>query len=732
MDKKEMFLYEQNRLKSVIEYINKKIEIAQRKFDEQEHTIIGFKEGQRGTQFTRQSLMSLYATEVYDLKQIVDNPYFGMFEFKSNNKTNEIYLGKKAVLDDKGNPITFDWRSPICSMYYDYNIGNAEYENNYGEKEKGEILKKRQILVKKGELIDVDEQDTLSNDSVLLKYLKENSDARLKSIIATIQKEQNAIIRSPLRNDYIVQGVAGSGKTTVALHRIAYLLYNEAKNINESDFMILGPNKYFLNYISDLLPDLDIHNVTQYTFDEIALNMIRIPKNKIESRNTTLQEVLSGEADENIIKFKSSIPYLKLLEDFVNVYVMSHLNEDIKFDGVTFFTADDIKSYFENRVTLSEKGYKERANDYIKILIRKIKENPSDYSHKVWLQYKDEFLSLAKDDPRRKELLTKIEALEKEVRNGCPNTIKEYFKFLNVNPLVLYQAFIDSIDKLYPNCEFDLKKLQEYTSSKLAKKKVCFEDLSPMMLIDYKINGAKNYKDFAYLVIDEAQDLSLSQYYVLKKLFPKAKFNVFGDVNQSIYDYQSVHDWTELNDTIFDSKAINLDLNKSYRTTVNISDAANLVLDELNQSPAECIARQGAELTINDSISIQTVIAQINTLLDKNYQSIAVICKDDKETKNVYNKLKKLGLNITEISEKNEEFNGGLCIMPSYLSKGLEFDAVVIYNANDINYTNSSIDNKLLYVSMTRPMHELYIDYDQNLPHALRTLTKSNQVLKKK
>ena len=185
--------------------LSKKIKIAQQNFSNQEHTIIGFKEGQRGTQFIRQGLMSLYATEINDLKSVISNPYFGMFEFKSNsNETHEIYLGKKAILDDNSKVIAYDWRSPICSMYYDYNIGKAEYIATNGTKEYGEILKKRQIIIKNGELLDVEEQDTLSNDSILLRYLKENSDARLKSIIATIRREQNLIMRSPLNKNYII------------------------------------------------------------------------------------------------------------------------------------------------------------------------------------------------------------------------------------------------------------------------------------------------------------------------------------------------------------------------------------------------------------------------------------------------------------------------------------------------------------------------------------------------
>lgn len=731
MEKKEMFLYEQKRLSEVIELINEQIIKSEENFNRQKNTIISIGEGMRGASFTRESLMSLYATELEKLKSIVNNPYFGMFTFEDSEKISDIYLGKKTLMDKCNNMVIYDWRSPICSMYYDYNIGNAEYVNNMEKKEKGKITRKRQIIIKDGVLKDVDEQDTLSNDSVLLKYLKENSDARLKSIIATVQREQNKIIRSPLRGDYIIQGTAGSGKTTVALHRIAYLVYNEAKNISESDFMILGPNKYFLNYISDLLPDLDIKNVSQLTFEEIAMKYMGISKVKLESKNKTLQEVLVGNVSAKVIEDKSSIAYLKLLENFVDLYVNSHLKDDIEYEGMKICSADEIKRYLNKSVFSTDKGYAEKANQYMKILIKKVKDNSDDLTHDVWLKYREEYLGLPKNSPRRKEILEEVDKIQKEIKKGCPTSIKNYFKFMKVNPIIIYQAFLENLNVLVQDNHNSLKEIQDYTLSRISKKQIGFEDLSPLLLINYCLNGIKDFKDFSYLVIDEAQDLSLAQYYVLKKLFPSARFNVFGDVNQSIYDYQSIHDWDELNNVIFDNKASMLDLNKSYRTTVNISDASNLILNHLGQNNSECVARMGDEVVTNDDISEVTLISQIKSLLDKEYQSIAIICKDEKESANVYKKLSKLGLDVSVIIETNEEYHGGLCIMPSYLSKGLEFDAVILYNANSVNYTDNNIDSKLLYVAMTRAMHELYVNYNGELPTSLKSLSKENKVLKR-
>ena len=495
--------------------------------------------------------------------------------------------------------------------------------------------------------------------------------------------------------------------------------------------MILGPNKYFLNYISDLLPDLDIKNVSQLTFEEIAMKYMGISKVKLESKNKTLQEVLAGNVSAKVIEDKSSIEYLKLLENFVDLYVNSHLKDDIEYEGMKICSADEIKRYLNKSVFSTDKGYAEKANQYMKILIKKVKDNSDDLTHDVWLKYREEYLGLPKDSPRRKEILEEVDKIQKEIKKGCPTSIKNYFKFMKVNPIIIYQAFLENLNVLVQDKQTSQKEIQDYTLSRISKKQIGFEDLSPLLLINYCLNGIKDFKDFSYLVIDEAQDLSLAQYYVLKKLFPSARFNVFGDVNQSIYDYQSIHDWDELNNVIFDNKASMLDLNKSYRTTVNISDASNLILNHLGQNNSECVARMGDEVVTNDDISEVTLISQIKSLLDKEYQSIAIICKDEKESANVYKKLSKLGLDVSVITEKNEEYHGGLCIMPSYLSKGLEFDAVILYNANNVNYTDNNIDSKLLYVAMTRAMHELYVNYNGELPTSLKSLSKENKVLKR-
>lgn len=737
MEKKDLLKEEQIRLDYVIDLINRKLNNARKMFKEHENFRIGFKEGQRGTHFIRQGLMSLYASEEYDLKRMLPSPYFGRMDFKQDcsDEAVPIYIGKKALTDENGKVITYDWRTPICNMYYDYPLGQAEYYNGH-EIVKGEIQRKRQPIIEDSKLIDVLEQDTLTDDKILLRYLSENADSRLKSIIATIQREQNQIIRSPLNANYLIQGVAGSGKTTVALHRIAYLIYNEAKNIRESEFMILGPNNYFLNYISELLPDLDIRTVSQSTFEEIAMNSIG-GKLKLDSQNVTLQKVLSEEVNQDVIKFKSSIKYLNLLEKYVRYYIISNIQKPIVYEGIELCSPTRLMSLIDNVNSNDQRttNYRERIRTVISLLTREIKEKSSDLSHEIWLKYRSEFLSLPKDSPRRQEILDITENINKELKKGCQKTLKEYFKFANVNPLSIYTSFVDNLTMEMVDGE-DVSELKNYTLGNLRKRKLSNEDLAPLLLTIYLTKGISDYNSFEHLVIDEGQDLSMAQFYILKLLFPRCTFDIYGDLNQSIYAYQGISSWEDLSNMMFNSKAVKLDLNKGYRTTAQISDGANYVLVEIGSELSESVARDGEQISVEQLSSEDMdvrLLQQINNYLDKGYKTIAIICKDSTDTDSVYKKLVKMGINIHRISEEDQTYEGGLCIMPAYLSKGLEFDGVVIYDANNEKYDNESeIDMKLLYVAMTRALHELSINYNGELSKPLTNLVEKQKVRSRK
>lgn len=716
MEKNELFKKEEERLKEVISIIKKKIEHNQKAFDKQKNTIISIGEGMRGAHFTKEAMMSMYATELNRLRKVVKNPYFGSMNFKDNNSEKEIYIGKKIIIDDNNKILVYDWRTPIASMYYDYSIGPAKYEAS-GDIYNGEILSKKQIEIEDGNLISVEENDTLTDDKILLKYLKGNADYRLKSIVATIQSEQNKIIRNKNKMDIIIQGVAGSGKTTVALHRIAYLLYDDAKNINESNFLILGPNKYFLNYISDLLPDLDIDNVSQTTFEEIAKTNINT-KYKLKSQNAMLDNILNNQCDENIIKYKSNIEFLKIIEKKVIEYIKENISEPITFEGLTLCNNNEIEQIFQ---TYSKNVcYGQKVNELKKRIIKRTKEDKSDLSSEIWGQYREEYLSLDKDSKRREEILNISNNANKLLESGCSKLINEYFKFMKINPVELYKKIISelTVEDINSN-DINLENLKKYTLDNLKKKTIGSEDLAPLLFISQLMNTSSNNNGITRLFIDEGQDLSMAQYYILKRLYPNAKFEIFGDLNQSIYNYQGIHNWEDLAELLFEGKVQKLDLNKGYRTSRQICECANYVLDSMDNDIADNVARDGAEIRINEltdkTLNI-SLLQQLEELLNKKYKTIAIICKDDNEASKLQKDLDKLGLNINKISETDSTYNGGICIIPSYLSKGLEFDSVIIYNATNVKYdSNSEIDMKLLYVVTTRALHELHVNYTGEL-----------------
>lgn len=721
MEKTQIFLEEEKMLNKINSIINDKLEDNLNNFNKEKHTKIGFTEGLRGTQFNRQAMMSMYATEVNKIKTIKDNPYFGRFDFIPNGEEKEIiYIGKKMIADNNGKIIVQDWRTPVCSLYYDYGVGPADYLA-FKDKITGEITEKRQIVIKNGKLVTVNKQDVVSDDNFLISYLSENNDARLKSIIATIQREQNKIIRSPLKRNYIIQGVAGSGKTTVALHRISYLLFAESKNIHPSEFMIIGPNKYFLDYISTMFPELDIKNVYQSTFEDIIKDLLKY-KGKYKTKTDVLKEVLDGKVSPEAIHDKNTIEFTKLIERFLYSYILKHIEEPIEYQGITICT----KEYLNNIVKTFEynrnKNKGEILKEYIKLIKKRAKDNGERFSSEYWNKNKQEVMSLPLNSKERNEEVRKHNLIMEELKKGCTKQIDEYFKFIKVKPLIIYQAFISSLDSKYDH-------IKNYTLENLKNKTISDDDLAALYAIYNELNSAAINDNVSQLIIDEAQDISPAQYYVLRKMYPNCNFNIYGDMNQSIFSYQSFNSWGELNGTILNDTAERLDLNKTYRTTKQISDASNLVLDRINATKAECISRNGNDINLNycnDKDLTTNIVSQINELQKNGNESIAIICKDYAECLDISKKLKKYKLDIRVISDVDTNYEGNLCIIPSYNAKGLEFDAVIVSDASKEKYGNNLIDMKLLYVVLTRAMHNIIINTTDELTCCLNGLEEKN------
>ena len=663
-----------------------------------------------------------------DIKKIKNVPYFARMDFKEDaRKMEKLYIGKISILDSKtADPIIVDWRAPISNLYYEGKIGKAEYEC-LGNKIKGEILLKRQYIIENKKLKKYVDINVTGNDELLQNALEEKADDRLKNIVATIQDEQNKIIRADINSPLIVQGVAGSGKTTIALHRIAYLIYNYEKEFKPDEFMIIAPTKFFLNYISNILPDLGVDNVKQCTFEDFAYDVIG-KKLKISDNNEKLviivnkdfDEINKGKVDIMIkeAKFKSSINFKKIIDEYLseieNNYIpksnFCYKNYEImKYNDINYLFKHIYKIYnFDNRIHEIEKN-----------LVSEFKRKSPEIIEKLRKERSEAIKDLTQDERIRvyDEYDKEIKVIEKNYKK----IIKNYLSQIPKKDCVQY--YKEFIDKYLQNSNEVMQYLKENTLANLKKNEVSFEDLAPIMYIQFKIFGIKDKCKIKHVVVDEAQDYGEFQFDVLKTILNSNSMTILGDIAQGVHYYRGIENWKRFIDVEFNNvKTVYTTLNKTYRTTKEIMDIANSVINKLPEYEKEYIVLGDPVINRKNSINIEKVKNEkslansINIRIDEHlkqgYKSIAIIGKDMHECEKIEKELGKLRNDVKLIKGKDSEYNSGISIVPSYLAKGLEFDCVIISNANNTKYTNSTLDIKLLYVTITRAMSKLDILYD--------------------
>ena len=667
----------------------------------------------QGDAFLVEGLMSTQATKLRKLELSEKKPYFGRIDFLSDGSNNvaKIYIGKTTIHGKNNEIVTTDWRTPICSLYYDSDLGSVSYEAPSGLVH-GDLKLKRQIIIEDGELVDVLDTSLVSNDELLQPYLSVNADNKMKTIIASIQKEQNEIIRRPISENIIVQGVAGSGKTSVALHRIAYLVFNLEKKINSSQFLVIGPNQYFLNYISSILPELETEPVEQQTYMDL-INELTNEKLTLDTQNTLFNQNKRQEEYKKIQSFKTSLEYKKALDYFMQDYLSKGIVlEGFKIDGEEIYSAEEIK-----KILFSDIKSYPNFDSACRYFVEKFKNNIDEIYSNLNQKYRQIYTSgLPKDDPIRKEAVSKSTALDSLVKKDGVKLLRNYFKKLQLGPLNIYKLFVANLGQ-YTNelTDIELLKLQKITLQTLKKRKITFEDLPSLLHINNLLSGCN--QQYNHIVIDEAQDYGLFHFDALKETFPNSTFSIYGDLAQSIYSYRGIKDWESVASEIFKDNCSILNLNKSYRTTIEITNNANKVLRQMDLNEAEPVIRHGEEISFEDFAKTDDYkIAKIKEWLNKGYKTVAVICKTDKEAENTYNSLSKYGIDIKHIKASDIDYNGGVFVLTSALSKGLEFDAVMINDASNKVYDENNMDDMhLLYVAETRALHELDVLYDKVL-----------------
>lgn len=673
------------------------------------------------------SLEQEFYTKEKSLKRARLNPYFARIDFKQDNlkqsNKEEIYIGKTTIFDDDSNVAVVDWRAPIASIYYDGKMGKTKYECPEGIIE-GELSLKRQYTIENGKLINYRDVDITTNDEMLQDCLNEKSDKRLKNIVSTIQSEQNQIIRANMFKPLIVQGVAGSGKTTVALHRIAYLVYTYKENFKADDFLILAPNKFFLDYISNVLPDLGVENVKQQTFEEFAMEIIKT-NIKVLNPNIELSKIVENSADASIIKksaiFKSSLNFKKVIDNYLNNLYKNILpQENFEICKIIIFEQKELQSLLEDALkrnslnasikiltSIMEKRLKERSNKIIDIITERRKIKLDKIS-----------------EENKKERMKLFEETEYEISsllNGGKKLVKDYIKGTKLRGILeYYKKILNNKENLIKytdggTAEYVINEL----NNNVKNKKIEYEDVAALLYLQYKIYGLQEKFSLKHIVLDEAQDFSEFQFYVLNEVLGNNKsMTILGDIAQGIYSYRGTNNWQKINEEVFGGDATIEMLSNSYRTTYEIMNEANKILSKIsseeNLNLAIPLSRHGRNVTYTSAKKfdekIMITLEKIKELQNEGFKNIAVIAKDADTCLKIQKTLENYNIFANLISNDLIKYEGGLIVVPSYLSKGLEFDNVIIFDYD--KYSSSKLDIKLLYVAFTRAMHTLDVIKD--------------------
>ncbi len=592
------------------------------------------------------------------LYKIQNSPYFAKIVFETKEEgTNDIYIGLTYLTKDDNN-IIYDWRAPISSVFYDYESGNAEYEAPGGII-KGYLHNKRQFTIEDAKIKRVFDSKLNVQDELLQEVLANKTDEYMKNIVNTIQIEQNAIIRNVKDRHLIVQGIAGSGKTSVALHRIAFLLY-KIKNLTSDKVLIFAPNKVFSEYISNVLPELGEENTKETTFSDFLETYITEYKT-VESFTSFIERYYKYEEEYvDLIKFKQSDEIIPIIEEYIKNYTS--------------------KATFTNEI-LNHDLYveKERLNYYLK----------ERYSSIPLFERID-------------EMATKIADMEFKGNKTRQRQIVKWLKErlnISIDIKEIYKNF-------YKSEEFKShykKEIPDSYLNRLNDKKISYEDACLFVYMKSLLKFLGNDYMIEQTIIDEAQDYNILQYILLKKILKKSKFTILGDINQTInpyYQYKSLEDLKN----IFEGSNY-IELTKTYRSSPEIIEHANKILG-LNLVSA---IRRDTKIPVEfrEEIDIKEQLLTDIKSLERDNKSIAIITKTDTEANKIYNKLKKDLEDLTLINSSSKTFSRKLVVLPSYMAKGLEFDATIVYTEKNNKYKYD--ERYLYYVSCTRSQHHLII-----------------------
>ena len=655
------------------------------------------------------------------LDLVRDKPYFARIDFTPEGGAEDrLYIGKTTLIDGDTNVLVVDWRAPVASLYYEGRTGDAAYTCPDGEI-RGKLRLKRQFRIEKRRLLEYSDIDVTFDEELLRPYLEVGSDTRLKNIIATIQAEQNRIIRAPIQRPLIVQGAAGSGKTTVALHRIAYLIYTYAQRFRPSEFLIIAPNALFLDYISNVLPDLGVEDVRQQTFEALVQQALH-RKLKIEDPGEKLARLLSlGEEKSapliEAARYRSSLRY----RDAIDAYLRGREESFVPradfcagafvlcpYEGIReMFLVEYRGESYERRLAHIKERLQGEAERGRAAVLRKI---DADRDKKL-ARLRETKPDAAAFRREKQAIYSEHEQTVRDLMNGCKAALRAYLKLWALPPAVkLYGEFLADGQALAACCEGLSDAARECVAQ--GRRRTEYEDLAALLHIRYRIAGAERALAVRHAVIDEAQDFSEFQFFALTETLACTSFTILGDLAQGIYWYRGTDNWRAVMERVFPAGCGLLTLEKSYRSTVEIMEKANDVLGRmrgLEVQKAQPVIRHGEPVAFRRvsgaGEQAEAAARRVAELKAQGMENIALICRAGEDCARLYPALAKGIPGLRLLESRQGRYAGGVSLAPSYLVKGLEFDAVLLLDAQQ--FGTGRFDTHLLYVALTRAMHRL-------------------------
>ena len=659
------------------------------------------------------------------LDRLHERPYFARIDVqeKGTEKVDQIYIGLASFSDGPDNFLVYDWRAPISSIYYDGGLGHVTYDTPDG-KQDAEVSLKRQFQIEDGKVVTIFDTDEAVGDQMLLNAVSGESTTKMKSIVTTIQKEQNKIIRNTADDLLFVQGAAGSGKTSAVLQRVAYLLYRYRGHLTSGQVVLFSPNQLFNDYIDQVLPELGEQNMVQMTFYQYASR--RLPKLQLETLQARFESQPFG-VEKKIIDLKGTSVYFKAMQRYAKTLNKQHIKlRAIKFRGQELISKQRIAEIYYSFNENYNLGNRLQATK--EQLMKILQGKAGNEVHANWVEAEVQNLSKEQYDTMLRDNPREFESDEAEYKFIAKQIVMKAFTpiirgvnrnhFININEQFVHflKSMTNFIDmSAYQITVADWQAGIEQTVDKMRQGALPMADMTPYMMLFDLIKGSRGERDIRFVFIDEIQDYTPFQLAFLKFSFPKARFTMLGDLNQAIFTKENAVSLQDELAQLFDpEKSEYIELTQTYRSTQQITDFSKNIL--LHGAQIDAFEREGALPVVSVVDSLDEMVDGTVQQLAANsaaHETTAIITKTLTDAQTAYAALRDK-VDVTVIRTENQRLVPGTIIVPAYLAKGLEFDAVIMWDASTKVY-NGDDERQLVYTIASRAMHQLTIFAVQEL-----------------